>query len=402
MGQASGEPTSDDHLVGSSDWVRARLARRCPEWTKRVRIAFDDVVISARIVIDSLRREAGPAANAVMGLFAQAISDYIDLVVDAASGRGRPAVRSARSLFEAHVGVLDCLNDDESAERWLSTAATADALLGDLKLPERHLRGKAVKAYRHRVSVSAKSANRALAAAEKTWGRKLRDHWHRDNLRQRARSHGLDDEYEFFRFASAPTHVSGGGSFGLLRIRKDGGPTVRTGSAIELVPLAILYGTDSMRGIFRAVEASVPGGLSRVLRSLDRLDDHWEDLYTAIRAVDADAWPTTEPVNRAALIVIEPNGDRSCFEYLPELHRSRPMTAEELRIDDRQCRAVNTIDLHLANSAHGRVGVFVHEATPMEPPEDAPWSDRDFKLDEEVHVLTDGCVGLTLERLGVD
>lgn len=330
-------------------------------------------------------------------MFSQATVDFMDLLTDVSSGRGRPALRVARSLIEEYVAALDCATDPEAAERWLASSSAADLAIGRLRLPERHLRGKVVQGHRHRVRSRQKRAAPAMDRAVKRWGSSFRRSWHHQSLRDRAHSHGLDDHYAFYRLASAPVHATSGGSVGLRRVRRDGHPTIRTGTALEPAPLAVLYGTDAMRGVLTQIRPYAPDAVDRVLVAVSRLDDCWEELYVGLREIDEALWPRSEPVNRAVLIVQEPDNSVRYFEYLPEIHLARSVP-DGMRVNDAQLRAIEQLATYLDLVPHPRVGVFVHEAVPAHPPTgDVGWEPVGIELDRRLHVFVDGTVGIPPE-----
>ncbi|HEV2809003.1 MAG TPA: hypothetical protein VGV93_01225 [Acidimicrobiales bacterium] len=190
-------------------------------------------------------------------------NDFLDLLFDAASGRGRPATRAARTLFEHELDALDVEADSELATRWLDHLPMAGLAQAKMSLPEKHLHGKALKGFRHA---------------------------------------------------------------GML--------------------------------------------------------------------VDGELWPTSAPSNSGALIVREPTGEATWFEYLPDQFLARKARTHEVTIHDEQERALTGL-LEEVPSAfpHGRVGVCLHGAVVAEPG-DGPWVEAPHLVDFPLfHIYEDGAVG---------
>lgn len=247
----------------------------------------------------------------------QALNDYLDLLYEAFSGRGRPALRTARTLFEHLVNYRWIDADPVEAERYCKHGAVGDLL--DLEVSasrEEEFTGNARRAYRHWRQKAERQIRRDANAAIDQYGDSFRRSWASKSLRDRAARHGLADEYDTaYRLLSAVIHGNAAGDVG-HRASIGGHSVVRTGPALAVCPLALRCGHRYFTLLVTEWEnaAGRPEPMAR-LRELvrvvaERLDDH----RTACLALDDGLWPATESSGetRGSDLVIEvtPSGLR--------------------------------------------------------------------------------------------
>ncbi|HEV2809324.1 MAG TPA: DUF5677 domain-containing protein [Acidimicrobiales bacterium] len=374
--------------------LEPEIAARAPTWRQAARQVVGELGVATRLVIDATGSAHTAPARAVQAIFLQASNDYLDLLFDAASGRGRPATRAARTLFEHELDALDIEADSELATRWLDHLPMAGLAQAKMSLPEKHLHGKALKSFRHRARRLLADNERHADRVAARWGAGFRRQWHPRSLRDRAACHGLLEHYEFYRYASAPVH---GSHSGMLGLRKEvaGTLVLRTGPALTPAPLAVLYGTASLRAVVGVGEQFLERGLARLRRALDDLDAAWPEYYVQIHRLDGELWPKSAPSNSGALIVLEPTGEVTWFEYLPDQFLARKARTHDVTIHDEQERALTGL-LEEVPSAfpHGRVGVCLHRAVVAEPG-DGPWVEAPHLVDFPLfHIYEDGTVGV--------
>jgi hypothetical protein len=181
-------------------------------------LAADKLAHATRLVHLSVVPVDGPH-RAVSVVLTQATNDLIDLLFDSCSGRGRPALRAARSLYELAVTLPEVVGDDARAERYMDHLAVAVASEAKLARPERALRGPARRRYARRRAVLGRESASRVDAAEAKYGRAFKRSWADGSLRDRATKAGFDDEdYEFYRLSSAILHGAAGGSLASSKI----------------------------------------------------------------------------------------------------------------------------------------------------------------------------------------
>jgi hypothetical protein len=161
-------------------------------------------------------------------------------------------MKSARTLFELLVTAKDVVGgswtmaDRYDRHRWVVWRDLAD-------LEDRTHRGHLSRQQAHARKVERREVDRNAAASLADYGSGFRRAWHPETLRERADSHGLGDDYEWYWLASAVLHGAAGGIVGTYT-RVQGGPQLhRTGSAIGLAPDALASGLRWARMAFEAL-----------------------------------------------------------------------------------------------------------------------------------------------------
>jgi hypothetical protein len=262
----------------------------------------------------------------------QAVNDYLDLLYEALRGRGRPAVRSARSLFDHLLNLRTIDGDPGEAQRYCDHAAIGDLLDLELNTPrEEEFTGNARKQVRHRLRKLSRRIRPAAHAVLRKYPRSFPGRWSSKNMLERAKRHGLFHDYENdFRLLSDVAHGSAGGDVG-HRVLIDDRSVVRTGPAVSACPLALRTGHRWFSMLVADSEkASGPDattGLWQLLRTVDGILTPHRD---ACRALNAALLPDKPPAN-PLLIRVETDG-RWTWLFL-DMERERTIRAQPVDLD---------------------------------------------------------------------
>jgi hypothetical protein len=377
--------------------LREEVELRSPEWVNAAGAAVSATTVAAGLVIEGTRRDGSDGALAIQSLFVQAANDFRDLLFDVATGRGRPAIRGARTLFELHVAALDVTGDEELAARWLDHYPASGVAEAELRLLEQRTLGNARRALVHRMNKLRRESAQEMKAASVRWGPGFARTWHPRNLKDRARAHGLDEHYAFYRFASAPVHGSMAAMRGLSREVR-GTDVVRIGSAVSLAPVAALYGTWSMQRLVAVAETFVGGQLNTASLALERLDETWPEFYEEMVALDRDAWPAAPPDNAGALLVLTEQFRAEWYEYFPNQRRARRARSDHVVVHDPQMETyVGLREQELWTAESGAVGVFFHGAI-VKDPGSGRWVDAQTLIEKApLEIFENGEVGVPRE-----
>lgn len=246
-------------------------------------------------------------------LVTQAANDFLDLISDICRGRGRPALRAARSLYEVLITLHDIIDSPEAAERYsrhrfvvLQQLATLD--LGENLLPKKH-RSAALHAKKKLLKKYEQDFDQAL----RDYGPGFKRGWATSDLYSRGSRFGLSGEYEFYRLASGILHVSSGGGIGLVS-EISGQIIHRQGPALELCPLAFLYGVWFFRAFVARLGSDLGGPRHEELEEhLAMCLGYWAEYRRGIRKIDASLWPA-DPEPPSVLPVL-------AFASLPQVRR---------------------------------------------------------------------------------
>lgn len=211
MVQLPPRPTTGRSSLEHVDALEGDIAERAPTWRQAAGQAVAELGIANSLVIGETGNADTDRARAVQAIFTQASNDFVDLLFDAASGRGRPAVRAARTLFEHQLAALDVEADPELAHRWLDHLPMAGLAEAKLSLPEKHLRGTILKGFRHRAKRLLADSERHARRVMARWGPGFQRQWHPRTVLDRATNHGLTDHYGFTDTPQPPCmdHIPG-------------------------------------------------------------------------------------------------------------------------------------------------------------------------------------------------
>jgi hypothetical protein len=240
----------------------------------------------------------------------QAINDFLDLLFDASCGRGRPALRAARSLFE-HVATLkDVDRDQTEADRYLAHLVVGQYWQSCLALPKKALSGKSLKSFSHRQKKLGIDVKKPLAAAMRLHGRAFMRQWSKLTLRDRVSRNGMTEHWPFYALSSTVLHGAAGGVIGLVDFETFERPVHRTGPALELCPIAFLYGVEFFELLLKQCNSVLPRSADAPLDALADLLVTWDGYRQAILKIDSELWPKMSPTPMTAVVQILHGGKR--------------------------------------------------------------------------------------------
>lgn len=265
---------------------------------------------AGKFVRVSYGRYRGRGAGGTLLLITQAHNDLLDTLYDIMTGRGRPALRASRSMFEHLVNARDIMGNPEMEERYVAHRAVVEHLESNLEVQANELHGRARKKDMGRRRKLRESSQAPFEEALRKYGPSFRFGWSRGNLRDRAERHSLSSEYEgFYRLASSVLHGSSGGALGLHRTI-DGTSVHRTGAALALCPLAFLQTLRYFDMVIEAFESAQDRtAVSTELRkAISDARSLWPDYYRLIQKLDRSIWPKVPPAPPIAVAMIELDG----------------------------------------------------------------------------------------------
>ncbi len=243
-------------------------------------------------------------------LLTLAANDFRDLLIDLAEGRGRPAMHSARALFESMVALPDVIaNQDESADRYEAHAAVTHQQIAAMDAGLWHLQGNELKAERFRRDKSARGSRRTAEEAINMWGSGFRSKWTPSPLVDRANRLGFSADYDFYRVASAPLHANSGGVFG-LHLEIDGAPVYRLGSALLPCVWAFSEGLRFFRRFISDLTDAVGVDRTRFIEEFTRFEGLLPTYDRGVRELDGGLWPAVQPVGNVVILALLPSGAR--------------------------------------------------------------------------------------------
>ena len=176
--------------------------------------------------VTEIRREFGAYGGLVhpLGhrgvslLWVQTANDFFDLLDDIGMGRGRPAMRGLRSIFESFITMLDIASGgSDVADRYAEQYAVVMYLAATMRAGLTGLTGNDLRSERHRRRKQVRIHKQAHDEAIANWGGRLRRSWTDESLEVRAARHGYAEDYDLYRVLSSSTHVSAGGVRGICR-----------------------------------------------------------------------------------------------------------------------------------------------------------------------------------------
>jgi len=237
----------------------------------------------------------------------QLLNELADLTHDAVCGRGRPAVKAARTIFELLVAAKDIttgpwpMADRYDRHRWLVWRDAAD-------LEDQTRRGHLSRQETHTRKVSRREVDRNAAAAINDYGAGFRTRWHPESLRERAKNHGLGDDYEWYRLASAVLHGSAGGILGTyIEFRK--GPTLhRTGSALALAPDSLTFGLRWARMAFEALTPAIGEITTMMTEAIERIEALVPRFEQVVEDYDHELWQAVEARDLELFVLVTRRG----------------------------------------------------------------------------------------------
>lgn len=244
-------------------------------------------------------------------LWVQTANDFIDLLDDIGMGRGRPAVRCLRSIFESHITMLDIASGgSDVADRYAEQYAVVMYLAATMNAGLTGLTGNDLRSERHRRRKQARIHKQAHDEAIAKRGGRLRRGWTDESLEDRAIRHGYAVDYDLYRVLSSSTHVTAGGARGVAR-RYDDRLVYRFGPDLDNCPMALNEGLRFFRLFVEALSAHTGVPAERVIDTLSTLESLRSAYRKLILSIDGAMWPDELPV--IGMIVVRallPDGER--------------------------------------------------------------------------------------------
>lgn len=360
-------------LLRTYDSVAREIAGAIPAF-KQVESQLVDAIRPFTDVMVRQIDTTDPSQVARARVVNQAINDYLDLLYEAFSGRGRPALRSARTLYEHLVNYRWVDATPAEAQRYCDQEAVGDLLAFELNTPqEEEFTGKARKSVRHWRYKQERRLRPAADAVMNKYPGSFEKRWASGSLFDRAQAHGLDQDYDTtYRLLSSVIHGSAGGDLG-QRDELAGHQIVRTGPAVSACPFALRTGhrffsmltTDAER-----IAGNAPTVRLRELLGLvdDLLRDHRDVCY----AIDADLWPD-QPPTMALLLRVGTNGAWTWFLWDSEQDRTVEAAPTDMGSDDLDLTRDLVAAMEAANPGRTKPMVMLAGAFNGTPLPNARW-----------------------------
>ena len=281
-------------------WITERIAEECPKLVQ----AQEDLALVLRKLVAEIVNDEGllSATDRAQNLiFNQLLNDFLDLLYEVMTGRGRPAMRSTRSLFEHLVNHRTVSNDASEAQRYVDHAPVVDEFLYSLNLHRLGvLSSESLKKQQRENAHLKKKASRTAKKAREKYGSSYKRSWAGKNLRDRASDHNLTESYDFYRVASAVMHGSAGGAIGTFGIIQSGHETHRTGPALGLLPLSFAFGVSFFDEFLEGLDQT--DVISEARRILADLRSEFERYSHLVIQIDRGLAPPDIPLMVVARI----------------------------------------------------------------------------------------------------
>ena len=286
------------HMVG------AELHERCPEVLVTLRRTVDLFPL-----LDAVHRrdQHDPIIHGAVSAFINnAANDWVDLMYDCIHGRGRTAIRSARSLFESSLVAQQLVHDQGLCSRYLDhQAITAMGMIdfdptvalrqGNDQRSAGHARKKALRFWKPKAD-----------AALTKYGSGFRRQWDSQSVRARAEAAGRLGEYEGFRVASATVHASSGALFGTVGTYRENFRVHRVGPNVSAVSTALAYALDPFQIILSAIRPFAEGPVDQLVAHLEEVRRVWPAFNQVMAEIDAGIWPSSPPEHLVVLALVTP------------------------------------------------------------------------------------------------
>ena len=253
---------------------------------------------------------SGSGRPGVGVLVMQTSNDFSDLLADVEMGRGRPAVRGLRSIFESLITILDITGPDSDAiDRYEDHCGVARYQAATMRAGLTGLTGNDLRSERHRRRKEQRLHRQAHDEALAKWGAQFKRSWASKSLRDRAVQHGYGDDYDLYRVASLPIHVSSGGMSGIERQYGDTS-VFRFGHDLVDCPMAFNEGLRYFRLFVEALAVHTGFTAERVLQALSALESLRAEYRKVVRRIDESLWPSVAPIGGIVVRALLPDGRR--------------------------------------------------------------------------------------------
>lgn len=295
---------TDANLLDAPSVMEREIRSRVPE----LKAALDQLSGALVHFISSAHSNYPPdGPGGVPVVLSQVVNDFVDVLYDITSGRGRSALRGARSLFELMVTAKDVMTDVEHERRYVAHAPVVEQLEAELAVQHDELPLWARWAERRRRKMG-RASKASYEQALSAYGKSFKRGWAPSDLASRATKHGLEREYNFYRLSSSVLHGSSGGVLGIRKLIE--GRTVhRTGPALYLCPLAFLQALRYFDMTVETYEQTQTKNAitAEIRKSVALVRELWPKYYKALHKLDELTWPTAPPVWMIAVFVVTPD-----------------------------------------------------------------------------------------------
>ena len=296
--------------------------------------SFLDAVARLANALTALATYAAPSEidgpRSLHRIINQAINDMLDLLYDVSRGRGRPAARTARSLFELVIAMLDVLDDEEMDQRYHNHWMIAGTLVSPIR-EIALLDGTDRSELAARSQILREESEPMRVDLVERYGQRYQREWAGQNLFTRAQAHGLEEDYKtFYRWSSSISHGSAAGMFGQFRVIAEE-PVYRFGPAIEAAPTALAYGLAYFTMILDRYEPlyDPDNGIPELREALSNVADGFTGFRDALSEIDEELWPAAPASNHVPLLGLGLMGSRRWFILDQQQERfihARPVT----------------------------------------------------------------------------
>jgi hypothetical protein len=288
-------------LLDAPGYIREQFSAEVPE----LEVAFATIVSE---LAEATKYMHGPGINlAVSNVLNQANNSFIDNLFDLLHGRGRPAAGGMRNLFELLVTAKDIVASSRQAQRYLDHRVVVAQLEAGLTVESEHLTKAERSADLHRRKTLGRDTSAAYEQALNDYGPSFRRAWSRDTLYVRAERHGLSQDYDSYRLASAVLHGSAGGDAG-LRSEIKSRTVVRTGPALTICPLVYLQTFRFYQNIIESFESSLGATTVGLSAALDQGLRLWSRYRRAALRIDRRLWPDEPTPGMLAIFAFKHRG----------------------------------------------------------------------------------------------
>ena len=311
-------------------YVQTQIEEHLPEYSRAV---------------SEMRRELGvyngqvhsSAHRGVSLLMVQTANDFSDLLADIGMGRGRPAGRGLRSIFESLITMLDITSGgSDTVDRYVEHHAVVMYQAATMEAGLTGLTGNDLRSERHHRRKQQRIHKQAHDAAIAKRGEGFKRRWTEKTLKARAARHGYVEDYNLYGVLSSSVHVSAGGVQGIERFY-EGTPVYRFGPDLLACPLALNEGLRYFRLFVESVSAHVGVPAERLIDTLSVLELLRGAYRKLILRIDGDMWPDDLPIGMIVVRALLPDGQRKWLLHDNQQERiiecSSPKNATQQQMD---------------------------------------------------------------------
>ncbi|WP_431842077.1 DUF5677 domain-containing protein [Calidifontibacter indicus] len=242
-----------------------------------------------------------------------ACNDLQLLLHQTVGGDGRSAARTARAMYEHAVGIRYLSHSPDAPRRYLDHAVVYAYRLAGVDTSSRLDKRYRTRDQKLRAKLK-RQVQTAYDDALNQWTTDFRRRWSGKDLRDMAKTVGMEDDYEAYAVLSGMTHGTAGGLKGTTQ-RISGSVVHRLGPDLEILPTAFLLGLQW----WRSIAEMKPEGNARtqILSTTDDLLGRYTTLYDQARRLDKQTWPTTALDRMRPMVFVWPSGKVKWYVWNP-------------------------------------------------------------------------------------